>query len=237
MEISTHPALESQARTASRAQAPQAPQAAPAAREARRGTNSDAQDPRPTHSAAPARDAARLNESDLSQVQELEARDREVRAHEQAHVAAGGSLVRSGASYTYQQGPDGKRYAVGGEVQIDTARVAGDPEATAERAEQVRRAALAPATPSAQDRAVAAQAAAMAAQARAEAAQARQQDASAGADSKEQEATADETVPVSPRDGAGSRTHERPEIGLYESVAAIEDEPPRGGDRATFVTA
>ena len=88
---------------------------------------------------------------------ELKARDREVRSHENAHRAAGGDLVRGG-SYDYQQGPDGKRYAVGGEVQIDTSPVAGDPEATAEKMGRVIRAALAPAEPSSTDLAVAAQA-------------------------------------------------------------------------------
>lgn len=88
---------------------------------------------------------------------DLKARDREVRAHESAHRAAGGDLVRGG-SYDYQQGPDGKRYAVGGDVQIDTTPVPHDPRATAEKMSQVIRAALAPAEPSPTDLAVAAQA-------------------------------------------------------------------------------
>ncbi len=87
----------------------------------------------------------------------LEKRDREVRDHENAHRAAGGDLVRGG-SYDYQQGPDGRRYAVGGDVKIDTTAVPGDPEATAEKMAQVIRAALAPARPSTTDLAVAAQA-------------------------------------------------------------------------------
>lgn len=90
-------------------------------------------------------------------VTELQTRDREVRAHEQAHMAAGAGLT-GGASYTYQTGPDGQRYAVGGEVSIDTGAIAGDPSATIEKAEQVRKAALAPANPSAQDLSVAASA-------------------------------------------------------------------------------
>lgn len=88
-------------------------------------------------------------------VKELQARDREVRAHEQAHMAAGAGLT-GGATYSYQQGPDGQRYAVGGEVSIDTSTAAGDPETTIKNAETVRRAALAPSNPSAQDMAVAA---------------------------------------------------------------------------------
>lgn len=90
---------------------------------------------------------------------ELKDRDREVRNHENAHRAGGGDLVRGG-SYDYQQGPDGKRYAIGGDVQIDTTPVADDPSATAEKMAQVIRAALAPAQPSSTDLAVAAQASA-----------------------------------------------------------------------------
>ena len=98
-----------------------------------------------------------LTSEELAAVRELQARDREVRQHEQAHVAAGGGLVTAGASYTYQRGPDGVNYAVGGEVQISTAS-GRTPDETIQRAQQVRAAALAPANPSGQDRAVAAQA-------------------------------------------------------------------------------
>ncbi len=92
-------------------------------------------------------------------VAELRQRDREVRAHEAAHAAAGGAYVRGGPSFQYTRGPDGRLYAVGGEVQIDVSPVSGDPEATIAKMQVVRRAALAPARPSAQDRAVAARAA------------------------------------------------------------------------------
>jgi len=102
------------------------------------------------------------------EIEKLKARDREVRAHEAAHLAAAGGHARSGASFSYQRGPDGVLYAVGGEVSIDTSPVPGDPQATLAKALQVQRAALAPADPSAQDRQVAAQAAAMAIQARRE---------------------------------------------------------------------
>lgn len=113
----------------------------------------------------------KLTEAELRQLQELRVRDREVRAHEQAHVAAAGSLARGGPSFQFQRGPDGRSYAVGGEVQIDTSAVSGDPQATAAKAQQIQRAANAPAQPSAQDRAVAANAAAMEVRARAEIAQ------------------------------------------------------------------
>jgi len=98
----------------------------------------------------------------------LKARDREVRAHEAAHAAAAGSLTKGGPSFTFQRGSDGRLYAVGGEVNIDTTAVAGDPESTIQKARQIRAAANAPANPSAQDRAIAAQATRMEAQARRE---------------------------------------------------------------------
>lgn len=101
------------------------------------------------------------------QIADLRSRDREVRAHEQAHAAVGGQHAGS-PSYEFESGPDGNRYAVGGEVQIDTAPVPGDPQATIEKMQQVRAAALAPAEPSGQDRSVASDAALKQSQARAE---------------------------------------------------------------------
>jgi hypothetical protein len=97
----------------------------------------------------------------LADVAKLAATDRRVRAHEQAHVAAAGGYVRGGPTYSYTTGPDGKRYAVGGEVNLDTTPVRGDPEATIQKARTLQAAANAPADPSSQDRAVAAAAAAM----------------------------------------------------------------------------
>jgi len=98
----------------------------------------------------------------------LKATDARVRAHEAAHLAAAGGLARGGARFSYRQGPDGKSYAVGGEVSLDTGAVSGNPQATLAKARQIQQAALAPSDPSPQDRAVAAAAAAMAAAARAE---------------------------------------------------------------------
>jgi len=107
---------------------------------------------------------SQLSEADQQKVRDLQQRDREVRAHEMAHVAAGGSLVRSGASFSYETGPDGQRYAIGGEVSIDSSP-GRTPEETRSKAERVKSAALAPADPSAQDRQVAALATRMAMQA------------------------------------------------------------------------
>ena len=101
-----------------------------------------------------------------AQAQELKQIEREVIAHEAAHMAAAGALG-GGVSYTYTAGPDGKRYITGGEVPIQI-QPGSTPEETLRNMQQVQRAALAPADPSGQDRQVAARAAAMAAQARSE---------------------------------------------------------------------
>ncbi len=109
-----------------------------------------------------------LSEGDLNVIRELKQRDSEVRAHEAAHLAAAGSIANGGASFSYQQGPDGVRYAIGGEVSIDTSAISGDPAATLRKADTIRRAALAPAQPSGADLQAAASATVMAAQALAE---------------------------------------------------------------------
>ncbi len=104
--------------------------------------------------------------SEQRELQKLKAIDREVRAHELAHISVGGRYITSGAQFSYQKGPDGQLYAVGGDVSIDTAKVPGDPRATLLKAQVVVRAALAPANPSAQDKNVAAQATVLIQQAR-----------------------------------------------------------------------
>lgn len=116
-------------------------------------------------SAFRALDGGRLTAEEEKQVEKLKERDREVRRHEQSHIAASGGHARGGATYEYQAGPDGKQYAVGGQVDLDMSPVSGDPRATLQKAQAVRRAATSPAEPSGADMAVAAAAAQMAAEA------------------------------------------------------------------------
>ncbi|RDH85164.1 MAG: hypothetical protein DIZ78_11610 [endosymbiont of Escarpia spicata] len=120
-----------------------------------------------TNEPKPAQTTDELGTAELRLVQELKSRDQAVRAHELAHLSAAGQFARGGAQFDYKVGPDGNRYAVGGEVSIDSSRES-DPQQTLEKAETIRQAALAPADPSSQDRRVAMQATAMAAQARVE---------------------------------------------------------------------
>ena len=96
----------------------------------------------------------------MAAIAELSSIDTKVRAHEAAHLAAGGGVVSGGATYSYTRGPDGKMYATGGEVPIS---VGGGktPQETIQKARQIASAALAPADPSPQDYKVAATAAMM----------------------------------------------------------------------------
>ena len=101
-----------------------------------------------------------LNIKEQQQIQKLRQRDSEVRQHELAHKTTGGRYAGN-ITYTYEEGPDGRRYAVGGSVSMNISAEPGEPQKTVEKAEQVRKAALAPAQPSAQDLKIAAKAARM----------------------------------------------------------------------------
>lgn len=157
----------------------------------------------PVSATDPLKDAT---SSEYRELQELKQRDHEVREHEQAHIAAGGQYVRGGASYSYERGPDGRQYATGGEVAIDTSAIPDDPEATIRKMQVVRKAALAPAEPSAQDRSVAAEAATTESQARVEL----------------REQQTEETAQSSP----GRSRHA---IGAYRSAAATVGAAPKPG--------
>ncbi|MBO2653809.1 hypothetical protein I6M49_10000 [Shewanella algae] len=91
------------------------------------------------------------------EIDSLMKRDTQVRSHEQAHAAVGG--IHAGQpAFEFEKGPDGKRYAVEGEVQIDVSVVNGDPLATMAKMKQVYAAAMAPVDPSMADIRVAAEA-------------------------------------------------------------------------------
>lgn len=124
------------------------------------------------------------SETDQREIEELKARDREVRQHERSHVAAGGAYVRGTANYTYTTGPDGRRYATGGDVKIDLSEEQ-TPEATLRKMQTVKRAAVAVSEPSPQDRQVYAEAARLEREARQELAEQRREER-APADSGEE---------------------------------------------------
>lgn len=154
-------------------------------------------------------------------IQELSARDREVRAHEQAHAAVGGQYAGAPV-YEFTRGPDGINYATSGEVSISTSAVPNDPEATLRKAEVIKAAALAPAEPSEQDRAVAAQATQIALEARAEIARL---EAAEQALEDEQRLAAEEEARV-----ADAEQNDEP-----EAVAAETDDDERDAENAQLL--
>lgn len=91
-------------------------------------------------------------------IAQLKSIEEKVKAHEAAHKSGGAAT--GPISYSYTRGPDGRNYITGGEVPI-TISTGRTPQETISRMQQVIQAALAPADPSPQDRAVAAQAAAL----------------------------------------------------------------------------
>jgi len=98
-----------------------------------------------------------LDSEEKSVLIQLQASDTKVRAHESAHLSAAAGIAAGGASFTYERGPDGRMYAVAGEVPISVSE-GKDPQDTLEKMRQVEAAAMAPADPSPQDHAVAASA-------------------------------------------------------------------------------
>ena len=105
--------------------------------------------------------------AEQQEIKSLKRRDQEVRSHELAHAAVGGAYTGA-PNYSFAVGPDGNKYAVGGEVSVDLAPIDGNPSATIAKMQKVHAAALAPANPSIQDTRVAASAAKLIAQAQSE---------------------------------------------------------------------
>ena len=165
-----------------------------------------------------------LSQAEQDDVRDLQDRDQEVRNHEQAHINAGGGVVQGGANYKYETGPDGQQYAVEGEVSVDVSSVPGDPDATQDKAKAVRRSALAPADPSAQDQNVAAKAAQMEAEARTE----KQEEELEEAQETKSASTADASNAL----GAAMEAMEQPRLtnqqslnsSLYHKYAQTQDE-------------
>ncbi len=169
------------------------------------------------------RDGEPLTDDEVQLVQELKQRDMEVRRHEMAHIAASGGHARGGAHFEYQVGPDGKRYAVGGDVSIDIS-AGNTPEETVRKMQAVQRAALAPAQPSSQDRSVAAAAARKEMQARAELLEAAVRE-------RQEAERSSQAAPESAGPGA-----EAPDIGQGE-MEPVEGIAPTGNDEAPGLVA
>ncbi len=89
----------------------------------------------------------------------LEDRDQEVRLHEQEHLNEAGEHARGGPTFETYSASNGKTFVTGGKVNVDVSEVGGDARKTADKMAKIRKAALAPKSPSAQDRTVEAEAA------------------------------------------------------------------------------
>lgn len=163
-----------------------------------------------------------LTEEDKQEIEDLKARDQEVRTHEQAHAATGGQYAGS-PQYEYTTGPDNKRYVTGGEVSID---ISEEPSAeqTLRKMQQVRAAALAPAQPSSQDLKVAAEAAQKAFDARNDIA-------------KENRDTLQSSGNVSAVEGVNSVTGANSVTGVSANGAVSESEPSGQGPSAQGIDA
>ncbi|MBB2493839.1 putative metalloprotease CJM1_0395 family protein [Aquipseudomonas ullengensis] len=173
---------------------------------------------------APPGEAEKLRQ-EQAQIAELAGRDREVRTHEQAHASVGGAYAGA-PTYTFKRGPDGRSYAVGGEVGIDVSPIPNDPEATLRKMEVVQRAALAPAEPSAQDRSVAAQAQAQAAEARAQIAQQRREEAVAAAEERrlrEEESKEEEAASAEGEEPAQQPVASTPSLEVYRNLSQLQE--------------
>ncbi len=101
--------------------------------------------------------ADQLSAAERADVANLQQRDQQVRQEEKAHAAVAGDLAGP-ITYSYQQGPDGRQYAVGGSVSIRAQTFSGDPEEAKRLSGRMAAAANAATNPSAQDLATARQA-------------------------------------------------------------------------------
>lgn len=161
-----------------------------------------------------------LTRDDVAKLTQLKARDVEVRAHEQAHLSAAGGHATGGASYTYEKGPDGRSYAVGGEVGIDLSKES-NPSATIQKMQTIKRAALAPASPSSTDRQVAAQASVKEAQARQEVLKEQQEELLHAEQHSSPSETENKQTDTSSSDVSASITTLKASIAAYEQMAAM----------------
>lgn len=157
-----------------------------------------------------------------SATNELRSRDREVRQHEQAHKVVGGQYAGA-PTYDYERGPDGQLYATGGQVSIDTSPVPDDPQATINKMQVVRAAALAPAEPSPQDIQAAQEATSQMLAARAELQADQREDVTGGDDAS---GTTSESEP-------GEEEYD-PRIALFRDVDGFSDAPGRAEASTRF---
>tara|TARA_Y100001936_G_scaffold247633_1_gene293841 strand:- start:29787 stop:30572 length:786 start_codon:yes stop_codon:yes gene_type:complete len=101
-------------------------------------------------------DTRGLTAREIALMEQLQRRHREVTRHEMDHFRTGQPYA-SFPQYYYVRGPLNRQFAVSGIVKFDASLIRGDVSATVFKLEKLRRAALAPRTPSSQDRQIAAE--------------------------------------------------------------------------------
>jgi hypothetical protein len=90
-----------------------------------------------------------LDKNDYERVlAKFKSADSHIRAHEQNHASHG--TTTAPIQYNYQMGPDGKMYAVGGSVRLDTS-IPDDPKAAQIKLDQIKRSANTNSDPSGAD--------------------------------------------------------------------------------------
>ncbi|ECK5566895.1 hypothetical protein Q4Y49_000091 [Campylobacter coli] len=161
-------------------------------------TNSQNKDSKQNNEQTQMINGVELTMQQVQQVRELQSIDRNVKAHEAAHQAAGGGLAGA-ASFSYTRGPDNQMYATAGEVPIRMQK-GRTPEETIANARQVVAAAMAPADPSPQDYKVAANALKMEFEARAEATKLKAQEAQEEKEEKEEKQEKQENLDINNQD-------------------------------------
>ncbi|NKB20617.1 MAG: hypothetical protein GKS01_08970 [Alphaproteobacteria bacterium] len=101
-------------------------------------------------------DSRGLTVREIALLEQLQRRHREVMSHEMEHFQTGQPFA-SFPQYFYVKGPLNRQFAISGIVKFDASPVQGNTKVTLIKLERLRRAALAPRTPSNQDRRVAAE--------------------------------------------------------------------------------
>jgi hypothetical protein len=99
----------------------------------------------------------KLSKEEQKEVKELERIDRQVKSRELTHRTVVGNYARGNVSFDYVTGPDGKRYAKEGHINIDSRPVPNNPEATIRKARAIRSVELSTTNTSLQDRTVSAE--------------------------------------------------------------------------------
>lgn len=177
-----------------------------------------------------------LTEQELAEVEKMKERDEEVRVHEMAHKRAGGHYAAN-PTYSYETGPDGKRYITDGEVNIDIGEEK-DPQATIEKMQVVKRAAMAPAEPSGQDRKVYQDASQKEAKARQELAEIKQEEAQERRDKVKEALNGNADAKSAINDKQEEENSPKSNQELVEKSNEIKkpksSEPPRSLDTSAF---